>query len=48
MQKFFFKKYLFEYENQFAVEKKTEKIFGDNFRNTAKMLVIQFPYMEIV
>ena len=28
---FFFKKCLFEYENQFAVEKKTQKIFGGNF-----------------
>ena len=53
MQNFFFKKCLFEYENQFAVEKKTEKMFGGNFKNTfvvaiKKMLVIQFPYMEIV
>ena len=30
---FFFKKCLFEYENQFAVEK-TQKIFGGNFKNT--------------
>ena len=28
MQKFFFKKYLFEYENQFAVEKKQKKFLG--------------------
>ena len=33
MQNFFFKKCLFEYENQFAVEK-TQKNFGDNFKNT--------------
>ena len=36
MQNFFFKKCLFEYENQFAVEKKKQKIFGDNFKNTSK------------
>ena len=30
MQNFFFKKCLFEY----AVEKKTQKIFGGNFKNT--------------
>ena len=34
MQNFFFKKCLFEHENQFAVEKKTQKIFGGNFKNT--------------
>ena len=34
MQNFFFKKCLFEYENQFAVEKKTKKNFGGNFKNT--------------
>ena len=32
---FFFKKCLFEYENQFAVEK-TQKNFGVNFKNTLK------------
>ena len=57
MQFSFFKKCLFEYKNQFAVEKKTQKIFGGNFKITCrqifvvaikKMLVIQFPYMEIV
>ena len=56
MQFFFFKNCLFEYENQFAIEKKTQKKFGGNFKNTLKnfccrhqkMLVIQFPYMEIV
>ena len=53
MQNFFFKKCLFEYVNQFAVEKKTQKIFGGNFKKNfvvaiKKMLVIQFPYMEIV
>ena len=36
MQKLFFKKCLFEYENQFAVEKKTQKMFGGNFKNTFK------------
>ena len=36
MQNFFFKKCLFEYENQFAVEKKPSKIFGGNFKNTLK------------
>ena len=32
MQIFFFKKCLFEHENQFAVQKKTQKIFGGNFK----------------
>ena len=52
MQIFFFKKCLFEYENQFAVEKKSKKIFGGNFKKLKnfvvaieKMLVIQFPYI---
>ena len=53
---FFFKKRLFEYENHFAVENKTQKNVRGNFKNTLenfvvaikKMLVIQFPYMEIV
>ena len=48
---FFFKKYLFEYENQFAIEKKNTKKFWGQFQNFCrrhqKMLVIQFPYMEI-
>ena len=51
---FFFKKCLFEYENHFAVKKhnnflraisKTKKRFCCHHK---KMLVIQFPYMEIV
>ena len=54
MQNFFFKKCLFEHENQFAIEKKKilgaiskvlRKIFVVAIK---KMLVIQFPYMEIV
>ena len=32
---FFFKKCLFEYENQFAVENKHKKMFGGNFKNTS-------------
>ena len=37
MQKFFFKKCLFEYENQFAIEKKnTKKLVGAIFKNTLK------------
>ena len=57
MQNFFFKKCLFEYENQFAVvKKKHEKILGaisKRFKKIfvvaiKKMLVIQFQYMEIV
>ena len=36
MQKFFFKKSLFEYKNQFAIEKNTEKNFRGNFKNTFK------------
>ena len=31
---FFFKKCLFEYENQIAVEKKHETLFGCNLKNT--------------
>ena len=35
MQNFFsLKKRSFEYENQFAFEKKTQQIFGGNFKNT--------------
>ena len=34
MQIFFFFKYLFEYENQFAVEKIHKQVFGCNFKNT--------------
>ena len=53
---FFFRKGLFEYENHFAVEKTQKKFWGhfqkyfEQFLNVAikKMLVIQFPYMEIV
>ena len=56
MQNFFFKKCLFEYENQFAVEKKHKKFLGAISKilrkmfvvAIKKMLVIQFPYMEIV
>ena len=32
MQKVFFKKSLFEYKNQFAIEKNKEKNFGGNFK----------------
>ena len=32
MQNFFFEKCLFEYENQFALEKKTQQIFGGSFK----------------
>ena len=32
MQSFFFKKCLFEYENHFAVEKKTQKNFWEQFQ----------------
>ena len=28
---------MFEYENQFAIEKKTQKMFGGNFKNTLKI-----------
>ena len=54
---FFSKKCLFEYENHFKVEKKnTKKILGAISKILGKMfvvaikkmLVIQFPYMEIV
>ena len=53
MQNVFFKKCLFEYENQFAVEKKNTKNFWGQLQKIfvvaiKKMLVIQFPYMEIV
>ena len=56
MQIFFFKKCLFEYENQFAVEKKHKKFLGAISKvlrkifvvAIKKMLVTQFPYMEIV
>ena len=33
MQNFFFKNCLFEFENQFAVEKKNANIFGGNCKN---------------
>ena len=49
---FVFKKCLFEYENQFAVEKKYKKFLGGIskilFVVAIKKIVIQFPYMEIV
>ena len=49
---FFFKECLLEYENQFAVKKyKTQKKFWERFKKyfaIKKMLVIHFPYMEIV
>ena len=50
---FFFEKCLFEYENQFAVGKKNTKKFLGAISKileiaVKKMLVIQFPYMEIV
>ena len=49
MQIFFFKKCFFEYENHFAVEKKHKKILSQYFVVAIKkMLVIQFPFMEIV
>ena len=55
MQNFFFKKCLFEYENQFAV-KKNKKILGTISKKKLKCfcrchqkkLVIHFPYTEIV
>ena len=34
MQKFFFEKCLFAYENRFAVEKKTKKFLGQIFKIT--------------
>ena len=40
MQIFFFKKCLFEHENQYAVEKTQKKIFGGNFKNTFKIFVV--------
>ena len=50
LQNFFLKKCLFEYENQFAVEKNTKYFLAISKILIAikKMLAIQFPYLEIV
>ena len=58
MQNFFFKKCLFENENQFPFRKNKKKHFWGQFQKyfvaaifvvaIKKMLVIHFPYMEIV